>query len=87
MDKIAPCWKRVGIALNMEPSTFKQYRDDHHDSWDCAMNMLTDWLNGRHQRGDSRGPVTWEDLVQALRESNEHETAGELEDALTSTTE
>ena len=86
MDKIAACWEKVGIALNVEPSALTRYRRDHHDSRDCVTNMLTDWLGRRRQVWDSSQSVTWSDLLQALRESNEHETVRELRDALATST-
>ena len=99
MDKIAACWERVGIALNMEPSALTRYRRDHQDSKECVFKMVSDWLSGTHQgQGSSQLvtwadrvqgfslSVTWADLVQALRESNEHETARELKDTLVNRT-
>ena len=69
MDRIAACWERVSIALNME-NFLAQYRCNHQDCRDQVLNMLTDWLAGRHQGGDSHRSLTWADLLKALRESN-----------------
>ena len=82
VDKIAPYWERVGIALNIEHSARARYRRDFHDSRERVINMLTDWMEDRHRGDDSSRSVTWAALLQALKESNEHETARELEDAL-----
>ena len=73
LDKIAPVWERVGVGLGVEDDALLTLKRNHPDVSDCVFYMMKGWLDS--------GPVTWSDLLQALEEAKQYETARELKEA------
>lgn len=74
IDRIAPFWKRVGFALGVESHELAIYKNDKHGSVDCTYEMMEHWLESR--------TASWNGLLQALEEANQHELAKELKSIL-----
>ena len=84
MDEIAARWKRIGISLNFSPSSLNNIElTCHHDVEGCVNRLLAMWLDG-HVQDVSQAPITWETLLQALREARLGQLADVVTDLLTS---
>ena len=79
IDEMAAKWKRVGISLKFSTSSLNNIESTcHHDVEACVNRLLTMWLEG-HVQDVSQAPITWETLLEALRDTR----LGQLADNLT----
>ena len=69
-------WERVGVGLSADDTDLMVHKRNYSDIKDCSFYMMKGWLDS--------GPVTWSDLLQALRIAGQHETVRELNNALSS---
>ena len=84
MDEIAAKWKRFGLCLKFSTSSLNNIESTcHHDVEACVNRLLTLWLEG-HVQDVSQAPITWETLLEALRDSRLGQLADKLTDLLTS---
>lgn len=80
MDRLQPHWKSLAIALRFPQHKISNM--EHNDN--PVLYLLKEWLRGANKEEDRR-PVTWETLIEALREANNHEEADILEKHLVPT--
>ena len=84
IDEMAAKWKRVGISLKFSTGSLNNIESTcHHDVEACVNRLLTMWLEG-HVQDVSQAPITWETLLEALRDSRLGQLADSLTDLLTS---
>ena len=84
MDEIAAKWKRFGLCLKFSPSSLNNIESTcRGDVEACVNRLLTLWLEG-HVQDVSQAPITWETLLEALRDSRLVRLADDLTDLLTS---
>ena len=84
MDEITAKWKRFGICLKFSPSILDNIESTcRGDVEACVNRLLTMWLEG-HVQDVSQAPITWETLLEALRDARLGKLADDLTDLLTS---
>ena len=84
MDEIAAKWKRFGLCLKFSPSSLNNIESTcRGDVEACVNRLLTMWLEG-HVQDVSHAPITWETLLEALRDARLGKVADNLTDLLTS---
>ena len=83
-DEIGTSWNRVGLSLNFTASSLDSIESTcRGDVVKCCNRLLTMWLEGQVQ-DVSQAPITWETLLEALRDSRLGQLADKLTDLLTS---
>ena len=76
MEKMAPKWKQVAIALGFDGPRIETIEmGAHYKPGDACLKMFTDWLAGGHDLK----PPTWNTLVQSLQAANLTEIADWLD--------
>ena len=79
IDMIANKWRSIGQTLGIKPAQLagisKQYMEN---ATDCCRDVLGRWLDNP----PSDYPVTWDGLVELLRDVQLSQVADELESAL-----
>ena len=84
IDEIGTSWNRVGLSLNFTASSLDSIESTcRGDVVKCCNRLLTLWLEG-HVQDVSQAPITWETLLEALRDSRLGQLADNLTDLLTS---
>lgn len=63
IEKVAPTWKRLAIALQFDTARIKTIEKDHRSSVDACLDMFMRWQKGEH---DLASPCTWRTLVECL---------------------
>ena len=64
MEKVAPKWDEVAIALGFDGARIQTMKmGAHYQPRSACRNMFTDWLAGGHDLK----PPTWDALIQSLR--------------------
>jgi hypothetical protein len=72
MERVAPKWKQVAIALGFNGSRIEAIEiGARYEPEDACLKMFTKWLDGGH---DIK-PPTWDALIQSLRAANLPEIA------------
>ena len=80
IEKVAGKWDNVAIRLHFEHSDIKRIqRDCHFQSVQCCTTVFSEWLEGK-----DRTPVTWEVLIEAIKEAGFSEVANDLRFILSS---
>ena len=75
-DEIAAKWKRIGLALKFTASDLENIESTcGSDVEKCINELLNRWLC----RSSCQQPITWETLLEALRDAR----MGQLADKLT----
>ena len=65
IERVAPDWKNLAIALGFDQSRLKIIEKDYRGSTEEACReMFTRWLDGEH---DLAQPCTWDTLIKCLR--------------------
>ena len=83
-EEIGTRWNRVGLSLNFTSSSIDSIDFTcRGDVVKCCNRLLTMWLEG-HVQDVSQAPITWETLLEALRDSRLGQLAKNLTDLLTS---
>ena len=73
-------WKNLGLALEFNYDQIQAIeRDSHFKTQESCLNLLHRWLNG-----EACQPISWERLLEALREVELPALATELEQLLSS---
>ena len=76
-------WEILATRLNLEGNDIKRIdRDTHLQSVNACRNVLIEWLGGKDR---VRKPITWETLIEALKEANLSELAKDVQEILLST--
>ena len=76
MEKVAPKWKQVAIALGFDGARIETIEMGAlRQPEDASLKMFTDWLAGGHDLK----PPTWNILIQPLRAAKLMETADLLD--------
>ena len=71
-------WKRLGLELGLHYPTLTKIRSDQHDQTDdCKMEMLSAWLN-QQDCVLQKGVPSWPVLQAALRRMGENELADKI---------
>ena len=84
MHEIAAKWKLFGACLKFSPSSLNNIESTcRGDVEACVNRLLTLWLEG-HVQDVSQEPITWETLLEALRDVRLGKLADDLTDLLTS---
>ena len=80
MEKVAPKWKKVAIALGFDGARIETIEMGAlRQPEDASLKMFTDWFAGGHDLK----PPTWNVLIQSLRAA----TLTEIADLLNNTIE
>ena len=67
MEIVAPKWKKVAAAIGFNKERIEAIEEDEHYKQEKAtFEMFGRWLKGEH----NLKPVTWNTLVQCLKEAN-----------------
>ena len=75
IDEVAAKWEKLAMRLYFKSHDMDRIRRDHHqDSTAACQTMFSEWLNGK-----GRGPISWNTLIQALREAKMTLLASNLE--------
>jgi hypothetical protein len=65
IERVAPDWKDLAIALGFDQSRIKTIEKDYRGSMEEAcQEMFMRWLDGEH---DLAQPCTWDTLIKCLR--------------------
>ena len=72
MEKVAPEWNQVAVALGFNGARIKAIRmGTHHQPREACLEMFTEWLDGGH----NLQPPTWDTIIQSLRVADLTEVA------------
>ena len=75
METVAPKWKKVAAAIGFNEARINAIdRGEHFKPEDATFEMFSRWLKGEH----SLKQVTWDTLIQSLKEANLKEVAAML---------
>ena len=80
MERVAPDWKDLAIALGFDQSRIKTIEKDYKSSTEEACKeMFMRWLRGEH---DLASPHTWCTLVKCLNRAGLTDVASSLRKTL-----
>ena len=72
MEKVAPEWDQVAVALGFDGARIEAIKmGTHHQPRKACLQMFTEWLDGGHDLQ----PLTWKALIQCFRTANLTEMA------------
>ena len=78
IQSVAADWKLLGLALEFDYAMLMVIeRSNLHLVEDSCLDLLHRWLSG-----EACQPITWERLIEALREVGQTALAAKLEDTL-----
>ena len=84
IDEIAAKWRRFGVCLKFSTNILDNIESTcRGDVEACVNRLLTLWLEG-HVQNVSQAPITWETLLEALRDGRLGQLADNLTDLITS---
>ena len=67
METVAPKWKKVAAAIGFNEARIEAVdKGEHYRPEDATFEMFSRWLKGEH----NLKPVTWDALLQCLKEAN-----------------
>ena len=69
IDEVAPNWKDLGILLNFGPNELDNISKQHSKPEECCRDMLAKWLAGYNDSKRNTAPVTWETLLEAIKDA------------------
>ena len=76
IERVAPDWKDLAIALGFDQSRIKTIERDYRGSREEAcQEMFMRWLDGEH---DLAQPCTWDTLIKRLRRAAFGDVANSL---------
>ena len=58
-------WRRIGLALRLDPDLLNRIRGNHTDVEDCLEDVLTAWLKNAYDVTRFGAP-SWKLLVEAV---------------------
>ena len=79
VESVAVEWKQLGLALKFNYSLLEAIETKKITCEDCCLEMLHKWLSG-----EACQPITWERLIEALRDLELASLAAQLEEMLSS---
>lgn len=80
IDKAAYKWEKLATRLNLEGNDIRRIdRDTRLQSINACRNVLIEWLDGKDC---VRKPITWETLIEALKEADLSELAKDVQEIL-----
>ena len=62
---VADKWKRIGLALRLDPDLLRRIRCNNTDVEDCLVDVLTQWLKKAYNTSVFGDP-SWKLLVEAV---------------------
>lgn len=71
VDRILPRCQQLATALGFPQHTIDVMMKLRGD--EPVWHLLNEWLSGTSQEGDSKKPITWRTLIEALRRAKMHE--------------
>ena len=76
IERVAPDWKDLAIALGFDQSRIKTIEKDYRtNSEEACQEMYMRWLDGEH---DLTQPCTWDTLIKCLRRAGFNDVANSL---------
>lgn len=78
IDEIAANWKKVGLVLGIPTNDLSEFAFQYRSEQDRCIEMMTCWLLGQ----GTKEPITWNTLVEALRDARMDQLADKLITAL-----
>ena len=76
IERVAPDWKDLAIALGFDQSRIKTIEKDYRGSREEAcQEIFMRWLDGEH---DLVQPCTWDTLIKCLRRATFGDVASSL---------
>ena len=83
MESVAANWMQLGLVLGFNYSVLKAIEKDNiFNHEDCCFEVLHKWLYG-----EACQPITWERLIEALRDLELNGMASSLEQLLSHTSQ
>ena len=80
INKVSPRWSEFAVQLDFDNdgTTMQMIRERcYPDPEDCCKEMMREWLSGK-----GRQPVTWELLVEILKDCELEVLAKQVEEAV-----
>lgn len=74
INQIAPHWKLVGLILGFSTEHLHVFELKCFGAQEICIEMMTNWLQGRV----TEASITWNTLVEALRDARMDELADKL---------
>ena len=75
MEIVAPKWKQVAAAVGFNKERIEAIEvDEHYKQEKATFETFGRWLKGEH----NLKPVTWDTLIQCLKEANLQDVAETL---------
>ena len=62
---VADKWKKIGLALRLDPDLLRRIRSNNTDVEDCLVDVLTEWLKKAYNT-TAFGDPSWKLLVEAV---------------------
>ena len=82
ITEVAVDWESLALLLDFDYNTIKIIREDNSGRNEkterSCQDMLCRWLNG-----EACKPITWEKLIEAIRDIPRRKLASEIEQLLT----
>ena len=76
IERVAPDWKDLAIAVGFDQSRIKTIEKNYRGSMEEAcQEMFMRWLDGEH---DLAQPCTWDTLIKCLRRAGFNDIANSL---------
>ena len=80
IERVAPNWMNLAIALGFDQSRIETIEKDYRGSMEEAcLKMFMRWLDGEH---DLVQPCTWDTLIKCLRRAAFGDVANSLREIL-----
>ena len=62
---VADMWRRIGLALRLDPNLLRKVCKDYTDVDDCLQEILTEWLKKVYNTSQFGDP-SWRLVVEAV---------------------
>ena len=79
VENVAHDWKKLGLLLEINYDVLQTIAKNNAFHMDCCLEVLQKWLNGC-----ACHPITWERLIEALKDADYLRLASDLEKLLSS---
>ena len=75
VESVGVKWKKLGLLLQFDYDVIETIENDaRSQTEECCLKLLNRWL-----KGEACHPVTWERLIEALRDAEHAKLASQLE--------
>ena len=82
MENISPNWRDIGELIGLSVPTLTSIATEHHDKpLECCRAVLDQWL----ENPPTEYPLTWEKLIELLKDCKLGQIVSELQSVLSKT--